>query len=66
MDQNLLGQKMRNPGPDQDQEEFENLGPIWTELDPWTRGPGKIYASYIDDDDGCWRRNVLVTFLRCW
>ena len=22
--------------------------------------------SYIDVDDGCWRRNVLMTVIRCW
>ena len=25
-----------------------------------------ILSGYIDVDDGCWRRNVLVTTLRCW
>ena len=25
-----------------------------------------IKIHYIDDDDGCWRRNVLVTTIRCW
>ena len=25
-----------------------------------------IHSGYIDVGDGCWRRNVLVTTLRCW
>ena len=24
------------------------------------------YIGYIDDDDRCWRRNVLATILKCW
>ena len=26
----------------------------------------KFRNDYIDVDDGCWKRNVLVTILRCW
>ena len=25
-----------------------------------------VKSGYIDVDDGCWRRNVLATTLRCW
>jgi len=27
---------------------------------------GIHYSGYIDVGDGCWRRNVLATTLRCW
>ena len=26
----------------------------------------KFPVDYIDDGDGCWRRNILATTLRCW
>ena len=30
------------------------------------KSQGYEKVSYIDVDDGCWRRKVLVTTMRCW
>ena len=27
---------------------------------------GTVFGGYIDVGGGCWRRNVLVTTMRCW
>ena len=46
---------------------------VATKNSPWTlsQGPWPVYLrpslwGYIDVVYGCWRRNVLVTFSRCW
>ena len=54
---------------------YSNFGEIVTKknflvakLGCWlqaVKSPAVIFNGYIDVDDGCWRRNVLVATLRC-
>ena len=37
-----------------------------TKLDASIENAVWVFDGYIDVGDGCWRRNVLVTTLRCW